>query len=85
MRDLTPLAQKHMLARMPKMNYPALKRRIHSAGISLAKVCRHAGVAQTTLVRWQSGATEPRPDTWARIKRSADALIREHAGDATPT
>jgi predicted transcriptional regulator len=46
---------------MPCHLTPAdIEQRAHAMGLSLAEVCRRAGIAQSTWVRWKAGLSEPR-------------------------
>jgi transcriptional regulator with XRE-family HTH domain len=38
-----------------------------SAGLSMAEVCRRAGLAQSTFTRWKSGKTEPTLDAYRKL------------------
>lgn len=37
-------------------------------GITIAEVCRRAGIAHTTFGRWRRGETEPTLDVYRRIR-----------------
>jgi transcriptional regulator with XRE-family HTH domain len=37
------------------------------AGLSMAEVCRRAGIAQSTFTRWKAGRTEPTLDAYRRL------------------
>lgn len=37
------------------------------AGLSMAEVCRRAGIAQSTFTRWKAGKTEPTLDAYRRL------------------
>jgi transcriptional regulator with XRE-family HTH domain len=37
------------------------------AGLSMAEVCRRAGIAQSTFGRWKNGRTEPTLDVYRRL------------------
>ena len=43
-----------------------------AAGLSLAQLCRNAGIAQTTFWRWRAGTTEPTLDVVRRLLRAVD-------------
>ena len=40
------------------------------AGLSMAEVCRRAGLAQSTFTRWKAGKTEPTLDAYRRLYRA---------------
>jgi hypothetical protein len=52
-----------------------LEQRLRAAGFAISDVCRKAEVATTTWSRWKSGIT-PRPISWRRILKAADALLK---------
>src|SRR4051794_24907517 len=44
-----------------------LEKRAQQRGLSIADVCRSAGVARSTLMRWKQGATSPRVRVYRRV------------------
>lgn len=44
-----------------------------AAGLSVAKLCRDAGIAHSTFTRWRAGTTEPTLDVLRRLSRAIDA------------
>ena len=42
------------------------------AGISIAELCRRAGVSRGTLTRWEKGETTPTFRVWAKLENAAD-------------
>lgn len=38
------------------------------AGLSVADICRRAGIAHSTFTRWRKGDTEPTLDVYRRIR-----------------
>lgn len=43
------------------------------AGLSMAEVCRRAGIAQSTFTRWKAGRTEPSIGVYRRIVQAMEA------------
>lgn len=39
-----------------------------AAGLSMAEVCRRAGIAQSTFARWKAGKTEPTLDVCRKLR-----------------
>lgn len=48
-----------------------------AAGISMAEVCRRAGIAQSTFGRWKNGRTEPTMAVYRRICAAVAAQPEE--------
>lgn len=46
------------------------------AGISLAQLCRRAGVSRGTLTRWSTGATQPTMRVWSKLEEAAKAVAK---------
>jgi transcriptional regulator with XRE-family HTH domain len=40
------------------------------AGLSMAEVCRRAGIAQSTFTRWKRGTTEPTIGVYGRLVKA---------------
>ena len=53
-----------------------LKDRAQRAGVSMATVCKRAGVAQSTFTRWKAGTYEP---TMRKLRRMQDVLTEAEA------
>lgn len=51
------------------------------AGISMAEVCRRAGVAQSTFTRWKAGKTEPTLDIYRKLRDAASPLTDQPQSD----
>lgn len=45
-----------------------IERMAKDRGITIAEVCRRAGIAHTTFGRWRRGETEPTLDVYRRIR-----------------
>lgn len=59
---------------MPDLLTPELlEDRARTAGLSMAEVCRRAGIAQSTFSRWKSGTTEPTLDVYRRLCEAVEA------------
>jgi transcriptional regulator with XRE-family HTH domain len=52
-----------------------------AAGLSMAEVCRRAGVAQSTFTRWKSGKTEPTLDVYRKLRDAASLSSGGPMGD----
>jgi transcriptional regulator with XRE-family HTH domain len=53
---------------MPALLSPiAIEALAAQAGLSMAEVCRRAGVAQSTFTRWKAGKTEPTLDVYRKL------------------
>lgn len=50
--------------------------------ISVARLCRDAGIAQTTWVRWKSGKFSPSAPAWAKIEAALAPLVAESAEES---
>jgi hypothetical protein len=46
-------------------------------GISVARLCRRADLAESTWHRWTKNGLLPRPKTWRRVTEAVDALVEE--------
>jgi predicted transcriptional regulator len=44
-----------------------IERRASVAGLSMADVCRSAGIARSTFSRWKAGETEPTLSVYRRL------------------
>lgn len=44
-----------------------IEARARLAGLSLAELCRRAGIAQSTFTRWKAGTTEPTLSVYRRL------------------
>jgi transcriptional regulator with XRE-family HTH domain len=44
------------------------------AGMTMAEVCRRAGVAKSTFTRWKNGSTEPTLDVYRRLRDAAASV-----------
>lgn len=42
-----------------------------SAGISVAELCRRAGVSRGTISRWATGQTQPSLRIWIKLEEAA--------------
>jgi hypothetical protein len=51
----------------------AIEGRLRERGVSVARLCRSAEIAQTTWVRWKTG-TPARNSNWARIEEAVATL-----------
>jgi hypothetical protein len=51
-----------------------LERRLKRCGVSVAHVCRAAGIDRVTWHRWKGGAP-PRRETWGRVREVLVPLI----------
>ena len=49
------------------MTAPEIEALAWKAGLSMAEVCRRAGIAQSTFTRWKAGKTEPTLDAYRRL------------------
>lgn len=49
--------------------------------VSVAEMCREAGIAHSTWTRWKSGATAPNHKTWQAV-RAAVAMLTKPEEDA---
>jgi transcriptional regulator with XRE-family HTH domain len=50
------------------------QRHAYRAGVSLNKLCGHAGVSYSTLWRMKNGIHEVKPETLEKLRQSADEL-----------
>ena len=50
----------------------AIEAEAKAAGLTLAQLCRKAGIAQSTCWRWRQGTTEPRLDVVRRLLHAVD-------------
>lgn len=57
-----------------------LQTRATKAKLDMSLVLAHAGVAETTWWRWNSGAVEPRLATIRRLRSSLDELAPRRKG-----
>lgn len=48
--------------------------RLGAADISVARLCREAGIARSTWDRWRSERTEPNVRTWRAVTVAVDRL-----------
>lgn len=53
--------------------------RARSAGLSIAELCRRAGIFQSTWTRWKSGATQPNFKSWNAVIRALEDAERGEA------
>jgi len=51
--------------------------RVRQSGSTLAEICRKAGIAPSTLTRWQSGETEPTLSVYRRLIEAVEAKERQ--------
>lgn len=58
-----------------RLELAALEARLVVADVSIAAVCRRAGVSPSTWLRWKYGST-PHLLTWGRCRRAAEELTR---------
>lgn len=49
--------------------------RARKSGVSMAEVCRKAGIAQSTPSRVRQGLWEPKPRTVRRLTEALEALV----------
>jgi transcriptional regulator with XRE-family HTH domain len=52
------------------------------AGITVARLCSHAGVAKATVSQWQGGDVTPNIRTWEKIQLAAQQLKKRRAKSA---
>ena len=59
----------HTISAMDDLLTPQdIERMANDRGITIAEVCRRAGIAHTTFGRWRRGETEPTLDVYRRIR-----------------
>lgn len=51
--------------------FGTVKDMARKAGISIAELCRRAGVSRGTLTRWEKGETSPTFRVWAKLENAA--------------
>jgi predicted transcriptional regulator len=51
-----------------------IERLADKAGVTMASVCKLAGVAPSIFTRWKAGKTEPNMESYRRIRDAALAL-----------
>ena len=51
-----------------------LEVRSRECGITRARLCREAGIAQSTWTRWKSGKASPTLSTWLRVTTAFESL-----------
>ena len=60
---------------MPSLLSPsAIEVLAAQAGLSMAEVCRRAGIAQSTFTRWKAGRTEPTLDVYRKLCAAIPAI-----------
>lgn len=47
------------------------------AGISIAELCRRAGVSRGTLTRWEKGQTSPTFRIWEKLEGATDRKAKK--------
>lgn len=52
-----------------------IESRLSARKLSVAHLCREAGINQTTWVRWKRGDTAPRSSMWNHVVATANRLI----------
>jgi hypothetical protein len=55
---------------------------LEARGVSVAELCRQGAVARSTWDRWGNGVTVPNMDTWLRVTRAAEVILRDTAEPA---
>ena len=60
-------AKMHIPLGMQTMTPEQIEAAADAAGLSIAEVCRRAGIAQSTFGRWKAGRTEPTMAVYRRI------------------
>jgi transposase-like protein len=53
-----------------------VEERLRGAGVSVARICREAGMDRTTWHNWKHGA-RPRPESWRRVQDVLRPVIGE--------
>jgi transcriptional regulator with XRE-family HTH domain len=56
-----------------------IERLAATAGMSIADVCRRAGVAPSIFSRWKAGKTEPNLENYRRIRDAAYEAVKQRA------
>jgi hypothetical protein len=51
-----------------------LEARLSREGVSVARLCRRAEIAQSTWHRWKTGESVPRPKIWEHVQAVAAEL-----------
>lgn len=51
--------------------FQKVKEMARKAGISIAELCRRAGVSRGTLTRWEKGETTPTFRVWDKLENAA--------------
>ena len=59
-----------------------VKQRLAQHGISVARLCRRADLAESTWHRWTVMGGVPRESSWNRVLEALEALVAEHASKA---
>lgn len=57
---------------------PQIEDALSARGITVAELCRRAGIAQTTWGRWKKGVVSPTFKTWDAVSASYHDLITQH-------
>jgi predicted transcriptional regulator len=72
-----------MIAYRAHMDTPNLilvtEDRARAAGLSIAEVCRRAGVYQSTWTRWKRGSNAPNFGTWNKVLRVIEGAEQARA------
>jgi DNA-binding XRE family transcriptional regulator len=69
------------------LNTSAMKSRRLLAGLTQVQLAAKVGVHPITMVRWETGAINPRPDAMSRLAKALDCQIADigTVADGTPT
>ena len=59
----------------------ALERQAQAIGLTLKELCRRAGVRDSNVYRWKSGAVSPTEETWAETRALLEEALEEALGD----
>jgi hypothetical protein len=59
-----------------------LEERLSREGVSVARLCRRADIAQSTWHRWKKGESIPRPKVWDHVQMVASGLMRPKSTEA---
>lgn len=63
-----------------KQQLLALESEVRAAGIRMSEVCRLAGIQQSQVSRWKSGAHEPRLSAITKLDTAFRTLLSNHDG-----
>jgi hypothetical protein len=74
---LTEVWAVHMLSDMDvRTEIKGIEEQMAEAGVSIASLCRLAGLNQTSWVRWKNGMPARR-SSWDRVRNAVNDVVRD--------